>query len=172
MNYVRQNKMKIIWQKFSLYEEDDEDSENITKLILPQENSSQRLLSSFNFWLGHTDEKITKRIFNIIDNCDGVEILNLISQYRFVIAIGHCFDERDVKKTIEVALGSQDPEIPPELLEVIYELRQDLNKFKNWVICIVPNGEIDATYDEDEEFREKLSIFEEASECGCLLINK
>lgn len=54
----------------------------------------------FNFWIGHTNFSITKNISDIIDLCDGVEILDVFTRYRFRIAIGKAFDASKVMKDI------------------------------------------------------------------------
>ena len=50
----------------------------------------------FNFWLGHTNFSITNSIKDIIEQCDGVEILDIFTRYRFRIAIGKCFNDADI----------------------------------------------------------------------------
>jgi hypothetical protein len=50
----------------------------------------------FNFWLGHTNFNISNNVKDIIEQCDGVEILDIFTRYRFRIAIGKCFNDADV----------------------------------------------------------------------------
>lgn len=54
----------------------------------------------FNFWLGHTNFSITEKVKDTIEQCDGVEILDIFTRYRFRIAIGKCFNDADVIKSI------------------------------------------------------------------------
>jgi hypothetical protein len=54
----------------------------------------------FNFWLGHTNFNITKRIASIIEKTDGVETLDIFTRYRFRIAIGKAFNDSDVMRDI------------------------------------------------------------------------
>lgn len=54
----------------------------------------------FNFWVGHTNFDITYSISDIIENCFGVESLDIFTRYRFRIAIGKAFDESEVKSGI------------------------------------------------------------------------
>ena len=54
----------------------------------------------FNFWLGHTNFNITKRIASIIEKADGVETLDIFTRYRFRIAIGKAFNDSDVMRDI------------------------------------------------------------------------
>lgn len=54
----------------------------------------------FNFWLGHTNFNISEKIQNIIEECEGVEILDIFTRYRFRIAIGKCFNDSETMKLI------------------------------------------------------------------------
>lgn len=54
----------------------------------------------FNFWIGHTNFNITKPIQSIIEHCAGTEALDIFTRYRFRIAIGKLFTERDVMADI------------------------------------------------------------------------
>jgi len=54
----------------------------------------------FNFWIGHTNFNITDPIKSIIENCAGTETLDIFTRYRFRIAIGKLFTERDVMADI------------------------------------------------------------------------
>jgi hypothetical protein len=54
----------------------------------------------FNFWIGHSNFSITKDIASIIEQSDGVEVLDIITRYRFRVGIGKIFTDRDVMKKI------------------------------------------------------------------------
>lgn len=54
----------------------------------------------FNFWMGHTNFNITKKIAQIIEDTDGVETLDIFTRYRFRIAIGKVFTDSTVMKNI------------------------------------------------------------------------
>ncbi len=54
----------------------------------------------FNFWIGHTNFNISKPIKKIINDIDGVEILNIYTRYRFRIGVGHVFSAKDVTRNI------------------------------------------------------------------------
>jgi hypothetical protein len=54
----------------------------------------------FNFWVGHTNFDITHKISDLIENVDGVEILDIFTRYRFRIAIGKAFVDSKVMKEI------------------------------------------------------------------------
>jgi hypothetical protein len=54
----------------------------------------------FNFWVGHTNFDITPGVANTIEESHGVEVLDILTRYRFRIAIGKIFTDRDVMKEI------------------------------------------------------------------------
>lgn len=54
----------------------------------------------FNFWIGHTNFNISKDIASIIEEADGVELLDIFTRYRFRIGIGKCFDDNLIMNNI------------------------------------------------------------------------
>ena len=94
-------------------EDDDEYGDNIT---VPISEPPVKVIASplglipyneytasskiFNFWLGHTNFNISHIVKTIIDNTEGVEILDIFTRYRFRIAIGKCFQDSDVMNNI------------------------------------------------------------------------
>lgn len=54
----------------------------------------------FNFWVGHTNFNLSKKVVQIIEETDGVETLDIFTRYRFRIAIGKVFKDADVMKNI------------------------------------------------------------------------
>ena len=55
----------------------------------------------FNFWVGHTDFNLSKKVVSLIEDCCGVEILDIFTRYRFRIAIGKCFNDNLVMNNIK-----------------------------------------------------------------------
>lgn len=55
----------------------------------------------FNFWTGHTNFDITKKIADTIEQIQGVESLDIFTRYRFRIGIGKAFYDSEVKKDIQ-----------------------------------------------------------------------
>lgn len=60
----------------------------------------------FNFWVGHTNFNLSKGIASKIESCNGVEILDIFTRYRFRIAIGKCFNDSDVMIEIKSLICS------------------------------------------------------------------
>lgn len=67
-------------------------------LIPYTENTSASKI--FNFWIGHTNFDITKKISDTIEQVRGVETLDIFTRYRFRIAVGKAFDASAVMKDI------------------------------------------------------------------------
>jgi hypothetical protein len=54
----------------------------------------------FNFWVAHTNFNISPKISRIIEESEGVEILDIFTRYRFRIGIGKCFNDSETMKQI------------------------------------------------------------------------
>lgn len=61
----------------------------------------------FNFWVGHTNFDITKKIFDTIEKTEGVETLDLFTRYRFRISVGKAFTDSSVMKDIQELVYEQ-----------------------------------------------------------------
>lgn len=67
--------------------------------IMPiNENTASNKI--FNFWLGHTNFDITKKIVSVIEDISGVEALDIFTRYRFRIAVGKAFNDSKVMRSI------------------------------------------------------------------------
>lgn len=58
----------------------------------------------FNFWVGHTNFNISKRVSDIIEETEGVETLDVFTRYRFRIGVGKAFSDSEVMRDINVQL--------------------------------------------------------------------
>lgn len=54
----------------------------------------------FNFWVGHTNFNLSTNIVEAFERCEGVEILDIFTRYRFRVAIGKCFTDNEVMRNI------------------------------------------------------------------------
>jgi hypothetical protein len=55
----------------------------------------------FNFWIGHTNFTISKKIADIIETTDGIETLDVFTRYRFRIGVGKAFEDGEIMRFIE-----------------------------------------------------------------------
>ena len=66
---------------------------------------------NFKFWIGHTNFNITSTVSGLIEDTEGVEILDVYTRYRFRIAVGHSFTDRDVMSAIQKTINKEVPPI-------------------------------------------------------------
>ena len=66
------------------------------------------MVSNFDCWVGHTNFNITEAIKKTLDKIDGIEIMKVMSRYRFFVGIGKMFDFTNVRQDIEENLLQED----------------------------------------------------------------
>src|SRR5574343_210642 len=135
----------------------------------------------FDFWLSHTNFNVDSEVTEKLCKVDGVEVLKIISRYRFILAPGKAFSFSDVRKSIEEVLkiGSKNKlkneerlsDIDFEMLESVLgdqenindviEILKRLNNLKEgWVFYMFPNGNYEfCISSENENFNEKLKEY-------------
>lgn len=120
----------------------------------------------FKLWMGHFNFTITEDIAQIIDNIPGVEVFQILTRYRFVVAPGELFDIHDVRVSIEEALDCNKDELDrisdESLRQRIYDLKKTLSVFDKWAIYVFPHGELDFVTSDQEDFGIQLSLFKTA----------
>jgi hypothetical protein len=93
----------------------DDDDDNISTKMIAQNVLSTPFglwkvddimnpYKQFKLWMGHTNFTINKKIACLIKKIAGIEILSIITRYRFIIGVGEMFDIRDVRIAIEKEL--------------------------------------------------------------------
>ena len=109
--------LKTIIQQMIVYsEEEDEEDEYEEMEAYKQANATSNMpilpiskelmddmamLSNFECWIGHANFDITKEIKSKLNKTEGVELLKVLSRYRFFVGIGKMFDFKEVRKNIE-----------------------------------------------------------------------
>jgi hypothetical protein len=58
----------------------------------------------FKLWVGHTNFKLRQKHIKMIDNVNGVESLDIMTNHRFRVSIGKLFKDRDVMANIRDTL--------------------------------------------------------------------
>ena len=58
----------------------------------------------FKFWVGHSNFKLTEIFYKIIGQHPGIETLDILTPYRFRIAVGKLFVDRDVMTSVRDAM--------------------------------------------------------------------
>jgi len=120
----------------------------------------------FKLWMGYTNFSITDEVVNIVKVLPGVEVLHVIGRYRFILGVGELFDIRDVRTSIETTLKCNRDETTlisdDKILEQVHQLKDDLSVYNQWAIYVFPNGQIDFTTSEQENFGQQLNLFKQA----------
>ena len=109
--------LKTIIQQMIVYSEEEEEEDEyedmeaykqanatINMPILPISKElmdDMAMLSNFDCWIGHANFDITKEIKSRLNKTEGVELLKVLSRYRFFVGIGKMFDFKEVRKNIE-----------------------------------------------------------------------
>ena len=130
MHQDKDSNIKIIWEKWidpfgedldearwNDYDSEENDSSLAEQLDVKNSAKSIKVIASpmgiipyneytssgkiFNFWVGHTNFNISKGVVDLIESCDGVEILDIFTRYRFRIGVGKCFTDHIVMNEIK-----------------------------------------------------------------------
>lgn len=121
----------------------------------------------FNFWVGYTNFQISIKDFHELDNSiEGIESLVVISPLRFIVSVGKMFDENVIKEQVEKILCSIPFKFDTQLRLTIDKIQTSLNKYKQWIIYILPCGNIEYAFlDKNaEEFAELVEVYKLAQE--------
>jgi hypothetical protein len=78
--------------------------------ITPSIVEDVSLFANFECWIGHTNFDITNKIKEQLNQIPGIEILKILSRYRFFVGIGEMFDFQDVRHFVENELIKGDIE--------------------------------------------------------------
>ena len=125
----------------------------------------------YDCWTGHTNFDITDDIKNQIEKIPGVEVLLILTRYRFFLGIGRLFNFREVRVRIDSAVCSNNSdfhfkegagEVMDESLESV---KEEVSAYKYWAIFVFPNGEMDyvsTNSESDENYLNKLLLYTQA----------
>lgn len=136
-------------------------------------DDSMNPFRNFDFWIGHTNFDIDKKVAAIIEKCVGIETLTILTRYRFIIGVGKCFHIRKVRVELKQLLchGDETDDLlclieNDDIRQQAENLREELSQNKCWAIYILPNGQIDHIVGEteDDDYIAKFNLFEQSSE--------
>ena len=123
----------------------------------------------FKLWMGHTNFTINQKVAQIIKSTPGVEVLTILTRYRFLIGVGELFEIRNVRTAIEKSLKCNTEETNlinnTQIKQEIENLKSKLLKTNDrWAIYVFPNGKIDFITDANgtKQFSEKLLLYKHA----------
>ena len=91
-------------ESFSEEQAFKESSSHIQSIITPfgimPITEQNRASTYFKLWVGHCNFKLTEDFYKIIGREGGVEALDILTPYRFRIAVGKMFVDRNVMKAV------------------------------------------------------------------------
>ena len=129
-------------------------------------------IKQLDCWTGHTNFDITKSVQQKIEHIKGVELLMVLSRYRFFVGVGKLFDFKSVRRKLESAVcknltkqKNQDDDTNKEVQDAVNLIRDIISADKYWAIYVSPDGEIDyvsTNDDNDENYLTTLLVYEEA----------
>lgn len=116
---------------------------------LAEHNSPSK---TFNLWVGHTNFDITAKVMRALRVVPGVEVLKVWTRYRIWVGVGTFFQQDEVLRAIEAAVGSiGEPKQAKQSSQHINTLRKSLtSKYKHWAIIVKQNNKIDLVGNADE----------------------
>lgn len=133
--------------------------------------------SQFNLWTAHTNFPITEKVFHKLNReINGIEIIRVLTKYRFLVGIALAFREVEVKADIIKSLCASDEleiarmlaqecktlnEILPEdINEKVQDYLENNNK-KYFMLYVTPNGHFNtfSTSTADDQLYIKLEDF-------------
>ena len=147
--------------------------ERIPKLVhtpvgMYQVDDKMSPVRQFDCWLGHTNFDITDSVQNYIESTPGVEVLVILTRYRFFLGVGKLFSFRDVRVGIENSVCSKElsdhDEFPVASIEV-ENIKLELSEYDHWAIFIFPNGEIShigTNNLEDKKYKKTVLLYKNA----------
>lgn len=152
-------------QIMSMFEPDPPKALMNTPVGVYEIDNSMNPYRHYKFYICHTNFTIDEETRQTIKNFDGIEILKIISRYRFLIGIGQLFDSVQVRFDLGNVLCNPDTNndssnsnnsenssdnIQDVINKVILsdgtrlnELIENLKKYKRFAIYVFPNGKYD-----------------------------
>ena len=118
-----------------------------------QMHDKMNILNQFECWMGYTNFDITHDVQDVIETAKGVELLTILTRYRFFVGVGKMFDFSEVRKEIEALLCKSEIVLNEETQAAVDAIKSVVSRDKYWTIFISLDGEIDyaSTNDDNDE---------------------
>lgn len=136
-------------------------------------NDSMNPFRQFKFYMGNTNFTITEEVKNTLKDIEGVEVLIVLTRYRFILAPGRAFDWIEVKRDVEKILCGhgviseqldriKNEDIKFQIREVVDECQFE----KYWAVYVFPNGSYEYATDDrlSDDFLSRLNLFRYAKD--------
>ena len=75
-----------------------------TPMGMFQLHDKMNIFNQFDCWMGYTNFEITHSVKDTLEKIEGVELLHIMTRYRFFLGVGKMFNFSDVRRSIETLL--------------------------------------------------------------------
>lgn len=110
-------------------------------------------MGQYNWFMGHVNFTLTQDIIRDLCRITGVEKILILSRYRFLVAFGKVFEDKEVKKNIQTFFGAT----PPLSEEAIAKAKDLSQLYDRWAIYFINDD--NWWYADDTNYDEKLIEF-------------
>ena len=131
-----------------------------TPMGMFQLHDKMNILNQFDCWMGYTNFDITKSVKGSMEKIEGVELLNIVTRYRFFLGVGKLFDFSDVRRIIESEFCEKNLDEDTE--DSVNIIMDTISSDRYWAIFVSQSGEIlyaSTNNDSDEDYLKKLSHY-------------
>ena len=112
-----------------------------TPMGMYQLHDKMNIMTQFDCWRGYTNFDITTSVQDALESVDGVELLEVMSRYRFFLGVGKLFNFSDVRRDVEEQL-CDNFELDSDTEETVEMIKESLSSDRFWTIFVSGNGEI------------------------------
>tara|TARA_Y100000296_G_C5075438_1_gene207073 strand:- start:174 stop:743 length:570 start_codon:yes stop_codon:yes gene_type:complete len=98
-------------------EEDGEEKFSLMPPVSEDYIGEMNLINNYDCWVGYTNFDVTESKKQLMEVVEGVEVLHVISRYRFFIGVGKLFDFGDVRLKIESGLSEEQSDPTNEKIQ-------------------------------------------------------
>jgi hypothetical protein len=127
------------------------------------------LADVYNFWIGHTNFLVTHFVLNEIEKTAGVEIVDVLTPFRFRIAVGKMFDWEEVRADLENKICdperlnlNSDKELNEDDKKKINGISREMAEYAPyWAGFMLPNGKVSTVVSKNlnKKFQDDLDHF-------------
>ena len=132
-----------------------------TPMGMFQLHDKMNIFNQFDCWMGYTNFEITHSVKDTLEKTEGVELLHIMTRYRFFLGVGKMFNFSDVRRSVETLLC--ESVIDEYSKESIGLIKENISSDKYWAIFVTKTGEIlyaSTNEDSDEDYLKKLKHYQ------------
>ena len=132
-----------------------------TPMGMFQLQDKMSIVNQFDCWICYTNFDITNSVKDTLEKVEGVELLNIMTRYRFFLGVGKMFNFSEVRRAIESLLC--ESEIDEYSKESVSIIRDNISSDKYWAIFVTKSGEIlyaSTNEESDEDYLKKLKHYQ------------